>query len=410
MLSMHTNPVAQPGTGDAGGMNVYVSQLAAHLGRLGVTVDMVTRVPDSADTRVTDISNHVRLWEIPAGAPGLVKAELAAVVVPFAENALAALTANGGETIDIVHSHYWISGLAGLALATAAGAPLVHSMHTMGRVKNAYLAPGDKSEPAERLAGEAMIVQRAAALIVASAHEGEDIVNYYDGDAAKIYEVTPGVNHRVFHPEAGLGIAAKQQLRRGLGVAYDGALVLFAGRIQKLKAPDVLVEALAQLPSDTRLAVVGGPSGDPSVMRELHALVARLGLDARVSFHDPVPPARLADWFRAADVVAVPSYNESFGFVAAEAMACGTPVVGAAVGGLREIIDDGVSGFLVGGHEPALWADALRKALANPARRAELAMGAAQRGQRFSWDATARQTEQVYEAVLGERALAAQMS
>ncbi|MCL1801410.1 MAG: glycosyltransferase [Promicromonosporaceae bacterium] len=411
MISLHTNPIAQPGTGDAGGMNVYLLQSALALADLGVSVDLFTRVPDTSpqsmevlETKLraapvqetTKSTGIVRLWEIPAGPAQLAKEQLDSVVPEFVATVAAIVDQN--EQPDVIHSHYWLSGLAGLALAQAWNAPLVHSMHTMGRVKNAWLAPGDVSEPEPRLRAEALIARQAQALVVASSREGQDLVHYYAADPRRVFRVAPGVDQEIFTPAGGRTPAREQ-----LGLDRHAQIVLFVGRIQKLKAPDVLIRALELLPMGVSLVVVGGPSGNPSAIEDLRRLSERLGVADRVTFQEPVPAPELAQWYRAADLVAVPSYTESFGFVAAEAIACGTPVVGASVGGLKEIIDDGETGLLVASHDPGDWAAAIEQVLGDPELGARLTAGALREGKRYSWQRTAEQLFAIYRDVVDQR-------
>jgi len=277
--------------------------------------------------------------------------------------------------------------------------PLVHSMHTMAKVKNEALAEGDCPEPEARVIGEEQVVDAADMLIANTDLEAKQLINMYDAEPGRVAVVHPGVDLRVFRPR---GRAAA---RAALGLPARAHVLLFAGRIQPLKAPDVLLRAaavmLARDPSLRRnlvVPIVGGPSGSglehPTVLVDL---AAELGISDVVRFVPPVRQDQLALWYSAASVVAVPSYNESFGLVAVEAQACGTPVVAAAVGGLTTAVRHGRSGLLVDGHDPAQWADALTNAIASHSRWSALADGAREHAQDFSWDLTARNTLEVYE-------------
>ena len=300
---------------------------------------------------------------------------------------------------DLVHSHYWLSGQVGALARDRWGVPLVHTMHTMAKVKNDALADGDTPEPAARIIGEEQVVEAADMLIASTELEAKQLINLYDADPGRVEVVHPGVDLTVFRPRD------TDVARRRLDLPADALVVLFAGRLQPLKAPDVLLRAVAllldgspELRSRLVVPIVGGPSGTglehPEALAEL---ADRLGIADVVRFVPPVPPAELAIWDAAASVVAVPSYNESFGLVAAEAQAAGTPVIAAAVGGLTTVVADGESGLLLDTHEPGAWARALRHVLVDDAFRARLAQGARERGQAFSWEHTAERTLDVYE-------------
>jgi len=281
-------------------------------------------------------------------------------------------------------------------------------------VKNAQLAEGDRPEPKARVIGEEQLVAEADRLVANTGFERHELISRYGADPARVSVVTPGVDLDRFRPPAsGCADEARLRARRRFHLPPDAHVVAFVGRIQPLKAPDVLVRAAAALhlrdPAVARrlvLLVVGGPSGTglerPAALMEL---AASLGLSSAVRFLPPQPAAALADVYRAADLVAVPSHNESFGLVALEAQACGTPVVAAAVGGLVTAVRDGVSGVLVDGHDPDDWARVLGGLLAAPGRRAELSRGAAEHARGFSWDRTAAKLLAVYrEAVAEHRA------
>jgi len=404
MLSVHTSPLEQPGTGDAGGMNVYVTGLARALAETGASVEIFTR--RTGDQPPTEpLADGVVVRHVTAGAPGLIKDDLPAHLRTFADGVLDGESNRCAHPFDVVHSHYWLSGLVGRQLVAQWGTPLVHTMHTLAKVKNLALAPGDAPEALNRVVGEERVVGAAHALVASTTQEASDLVDLYDADPAAVHVVAPGVDHQLFHPGSALLdrahlAAAQARARMGLGIDPEEHIVLFAGRLQPLKAPDLLIEALAELVSAghraPRLVVIGGPSGSPEVAEELRALAVRNRVADRVDIRPPVDGAVLAEWYRAADLVAVPSRSESFGLVAAEAQACGTPVVAAGVGGLCTVVTDGVSGVLVRGHDPLPWAGVLRDLLADPDRRAALAVGAARHGSQRSWDAAAEAILTVY--------------
>ncbi len=400
MVSMHTSPLDQPGTGDAGGMNVYVIELARRLAARGVEVDVFTRATSSALPPVVEAAPGVLVKHVVAGPfEGLPKGELPGQMCIFAREVLRAEAGQPQGHYDAVHSHYWLSGQVGALARDRWGVPLVHSMHTMAKVKNAFLADGDTPDPVIREIGEEQVVAAADMLIANTDLEAKQLIELYDAPAGRVEVVHPGVDLGVFSP------VATELARARLRVPLDAQVLLFAGRIQPLKAPDVLLRAAAvMLQRDPSLrerlvvAVVGGPSGTGLEHPEsLAQLSAELGLDDVVRFVPPVAQDDLVRWYSAADVVAVPSYNESFGLVAVEAQAAGTPVVAAAVGGLTTAVRDGVSGLLVDGHGAEEWADALERVLREPGLADRLGRGALGQAALFSWDRTADATLAVYE-------------
>ncbi|RYV51269.1 D-inositol-3-phosphate glycosyltransferase [Pengzhenrongella frigida] len=403
MLSVHTSPLDQPGTGDAGGLNVYVTDLSRALARAGARVEIFTRATSSLQPDLVELDGgdaRVLVRHIPAGPfEGLDKNDLPGQLCAFTAGVLRTEAGRAASYYDVVHSHYWLSGQVGWLAADRWDVPLVHTMHTLAKVKNAALAPGDTPEPAGRVIGEEQVVAAADALVANTAQEAGDLVDLYGADPASLHVVAPGVDLDLFHP-ASPSADGVDRLRERLGLPTGVPIVLFAGRIQALKAPDVLVRALAVLAATGRpvpvLVVLGGPSGRPTALRELRGLATVSGVGQQVLFRPPVPRAELADWFRAVDLVAMPSRSESFGLVAAEAQASGTPVVAAAIGGLRSVVQDGVTGRLVPSHDPADWADALADLLADDAGRLVLARGARRAGAGLGWDAAAEQVLKVY--------------
>ncbi len=399
MISLHTSPLDQPGTGDAGGMNVYVIELSKRLAARGIAVDIFTRATSSALAPIVEASDGVLVRHINAGPlEGLTKAELPGQLCVFAREVLRTEAAQPIGHYDAVHSHYWLSGQVGALARDRWGVPLVHSMHTMAKVKNAALADGDTPDPIARVIGEEQVVEAADMLIANTDIEAHQLIDLYGAAPDRVEIVHPGVDLGVFRERDQAGA------RRELGVPEDAHVLLFAGRIQPLKAPDVLLRAVAVLLDDdpslrSRLVVpiVGGPSGTGLEHPESLALLsAELGLDDVVRFVPPVAQDELATWCAAATLVAVPSYNESFGLVAAEAQATGTPVVAAAVGGLTTVVADGVSGLLVDTHDPRDWAKALGSIIGDAELRSRLSAGALRQARLFAWERTADRTLEVY--------------
>ncbi|MGN6129123.1 MAG: D-inositol-3-phosphate glycosyltransferase, partial [Nocardioidaceae bacterium] len=370
MISLHTSPLDQPGTGDAGGMNVYVVELSKRLAARNVAVEIYTRATSSALPPTVEAFAGVTVHHVPAGPfEGLTKAELPGQLCVFAREVLRAEARHDQGWYDVIHSHYWLSGQVGALVRDRWGVPLVHSMHTMAKVKNAQLALGDTPEPSARVIGEEQVVEAADMLIANTDLEAKQLLELYDADPARVETVHPGVDLSVFRATTGA--------RDRLGLPADAVVLMFAGRIQPLKAPDVLLHAVARLlerdPSlRPRLVVpvVGGPSGSGLDHPEgLAQLAESLGIADVVRFVPPVAQHELVDWYAAATLVCVPSYNESFGLVAVEAQAVGTPVVAAAVGGLTTAVRDGVSGLLVEGHDPEDYARAMARIIDTPGLR-----------------------------------------
>lgn len=381
VLSVHTSPLSQPGTGDAGGLNVYVLQTALHLARRGVEVEIFTRATSSADPPTVLVAPGVLVRNVAAGPfEGLDKYDLPTQLCAFTAGVLRAEANQDPGHYDIVHSHYWLSGQVGWLARDRWAVPLVHTAHTLAAVKNAALADGDAPEPPLRAVGEQQVVDEADRLIVNTESEAHQLVSLHGADSNRIDVVHPGVDLRTFSP--GDQMAA----RAALGLPPGDRIVAFVGRIQPLKAPDVLLRAAALLP-DVRVLVAGGPSGSGLAAPDtLVRLAAELGITDRVIFLPPQPRDQLVNLYRAADLVAVPSYSESFGLVAIEAQACGTPVVAATVGGLPVAVADGRSGALVAGHDAGDWAAAIAGVLDSDV--GVLRRGAIGHAGLFSWDHT----------------------
>ncbi|MBW3668403.1 MAG: glycosyltransferase [Actinobacteria bacterium] len=386
ILSMHTSPLAQPGSGDGGGMNVYVRELAAALARAGVGCDVYTRAEDPGTRAVVALEPGLRVHHVPAGplAP-VAKEDLPALVDEFTEGVLTRMRA--GYPAEALHANYWLSGIAGHAIKHELDLPLVSTFHTLARVK----AEGD-SEAGRRAAAEARIMGCSDAVLASCTVEAQQIAALYDADPDRIEIVAPGVDHAFFSP------GYRPQARRALGIGADGPMLLFVGRIQPLKGLDVAVRTLAQARPDAFLVVVGGPSGPQgqAEIDRIHALADHLGVGHRVRWLPPQPHELLSTFYRAAEVCLVPSRSESFGLVALEAAACGTPVVAAAVGGLRTLVEDGRTGFLVEGRNPEDYAACVNRLLDAPLLAAEMGTAAAERARGYTWSVAAARLRRLY--------------
>jgi D-inositol-3-phosphate glycosyltransferase len=404
-ISLHTSPLDQPGTGDAGGLNVYVVEVSKRLADRGIEVEIFTRAVCRDAPPAVELVPGVLVHNVVAGPfEELDKNALPGQICPFTFEVLRTEAAYAPGRYDLLHAHYWLSGQVAAVAKERWGVPLIQSMHTLGKVKNLALAAGDCAEPAARIRGEAEVMAAADRLVANTDTEARQLIELYGADPWRVETVSPGVDLSVFQP----GPAAAA--RRRLGLPADAVVLVFAGRIQPLKGPDIVLHAAAELLRSRpalagRLAVVvvGGPSGsEVGAPGRLDGLAAGLGIADHVRLEPPCPQCELADWYRAATVVLVPSHSESFGLVALEAQACGTPVVAAAVGGLRTAVRDGYSGVLVDGHDPASWARVLEGLINSPGRLAELSRGARAHASVFDWPATADRLIGLYTRAMNE--------
>lgn len=396
-LMVHTSPLDQAGVGDAGGMNIYVKEVSERLAELGCQVDIYTRRTNKDAEPITEVEPGVRVIQLNVGDIYGVKKEALPGLIPALieefENQVQ------GKGYDIIHSHYWISGKVAEPVAKKLGIPWVHTMHTMARVKNLSLAEGEAPEPMVRVQGETQIVAAADALIANTDAEAASLVSLYDACPDDVFVVPPGVNLKRFTVGEG-----RMDARDYLGLPRDGHVVAFIGRIQPHKGPEILIRAIDEmlkhspnLKQKLYVAIVGGASGGTlSEVERLKDLVKWFGLSHIIRFIPPVPRSSLPQWYRAADLVCVPSYSESFGLVALEAQACGTPVVASAVGGLRTAVADGISGVLVDGHDPKAWSSVIARLLQSPDRCAELARGAVEHASHFGWEKTAAGIHEIF--------------
>ena len=392
VLSVHTSPLELPGSGDAGGMNVYIREVAEEMARRGVRSDIFTRRTHPDEPGAVDVSPGVRVFTVRAGPQRPVhKDRLRALLRRFADS-----IAEVGP-YDVIHAHYWLSGLAGSHLKKAWGAPLVVSFHTLARVKD-VASTGDSPEPIFRKRGEQRVIAAADRIVAPTDTERGQLIELYGADPSRIHVVPPGVNLERFTP----GDRAAARRRYGFGVEPT---IGFVGRLQPFKGTDVAVQALSRLRRmvpDARLVIVGGDS--PRTSRgermRLRLNARRLGVAHRLRFLEPVPHGELPQLYRAADVVVVPSASESFGLVALEAAACGTPVVATAVGGLRLTVRDGETGYLVGSRDPSAFAAALSRVLADPSARKRLGASAVRLARRFPWSSTTDGILEAYASVM----------
>lgn len=415
MVSVHTSPLEQPGRGDAGGMNVYVDAIARRLARRGVGVDVFTRATSSQLAPTVEVEPGYRVRHVLAGPlDGLMKEELPAQLCPFAANVLRAVVPGGfGERAflpryDVVHSHYWLSGQVGYLVRDRWGIPLVHSSHTLAKVKNLSLAGDDDAwEPRIREIGEEQVVAEADMVLASTDVEARQLMDLYDASAHRVKIVHPGVDVDLFTPDTAAVHEPSRLARAALGLPQGDVILAFVGRIQPHKGPEVLVRAAAELIAahphlPIRALIVGDSSGSGhQEPQRLHALATQLGAADRITFLPAMPAEQLVNVYRAATVVTVPSYSESFGLVAVEAQASGTPVVAAAVGGLPIAVADGASGLLVSGHGTADWAAAIGRIALSPQCRARMSAAARAHAEDFSWEATVDRLLSTYRAARG---------
>ena len=389
ILSLHTSPLVQPGSGDSGGMNVYVRELSAALARAGLSCDVYTRAAQPGLPAVVAVEPGFRVHHVVAGPTETVdKDDLPGLVDDFTAGVRQRVRA--GEEPDLIHANYWLSGVAGHALKHELELPLVSTFHTLARVK----AEDFEHEPVRRARAESDVIGCSDVILASNTEERAQLERLYGAVPERIEIVPPGVDHAFFSPGSRSGARAAL----GLG-ASERPVLLFVGRIQQLKGLAVAVRALAALDEQRAiLLVVGGPSGPdgPAELERVRDLIAELGLESRVRFVNPQPHHLLSSYYRAADVCLVPSRSESFGLVALEAAACGTPVVAAAVGGLRTLVDHGHTGFLVEGSDPDGFAAYVREVLDNARLADELGANAAARAERYRWSITAARLRRLY--------------
>ncbi len=394
MVSAHTSPFAPLGGRETGGMNVYVRELSLQLASLGYEVDIFTR-QDGALPGVEEMAPNLRLVRISAGPAEAIDKEAIIRFLPEFAAGMRAFVAGQPEPYALVHSHYWQSGWVGGIVARELGVPHIVMFHTLGEVKNR--ARISEQEPKVRIRHERTIVRRATAIVTASSHERGLLERYYDADVARMHTVPCGVDLELFKA------MDRSVARRMLKLDTAAPVLLWVGRLEKLKGVDILIDAVAQLDSrDFTLLIVGGDEHAEGLSRELCAQAEAAGIAANVRFEGAVPHEDLPVYYSAADVCVVPSYYESFGLVAVEAMACGTPVVASRVGGLVSTVTDGVNGYLIPWRCPEPFAEKLEVLLNNPELRANFSRAARRTVERFRWRTVALRIASVYDSALDE--------
>lgn len=389
-VSAHTSPLAPLGGRETGGMNVYVLELSHELARLGYEVDIFTR-RDGELPHVEEIAPGLRLVRIDAGpAEPIEKEEIVRHLPEFHANMRRFAEAQPGG-YDVIHSHYWQSGWAGTLLARELDRPHVVMFHTLGEVKNR--ARFGEQEPKLRIRHERTIARRATAIVTASDHERQLLERYYGADHSRMYTVPCGIDLDLFQPQD------QALARQRLSLPAGSPILLWVGRLEKLKGVEILVDAVAELDRrDFTLLIVGGDERAAGIRAELEAQAAAAGLSANVRFEGAVPHDVLPWYYSAADVCVVPSYYESFGLVAVEAMACGTPVVASRVGGLVSTVIDGVTGYLIPWRCPGPFAEKLEVLLGNPELRNNFSRAAQRSVERFRWSSVGLRIADVYDA------------
>jgi D-inositol-3-phosphate glycosyltransferase len=407
MISYHTCPLAILGGKDTGGMNVYVRELTRYLGRKGVHVDVFTRSQDEHVPQVLhDLGYGNRVVHIPAGPEvPLPKKELASYLPQFAEGILK-FARDKGIHYDLIHSHYWMSGIAAQELKNSWNSPIIHMFHTLGLMKNRVAQSEAEMEGEYRINGENQVLRFADRIIAATLAEQSQLQFLYRADKDKIIIVPPGVDISHFYP------IPPDEAKSVIGIPKDDRMVLFVGRIEPLKGVDTLIRAIAhmhkagvQVQFPHYLAIIGGdPNADPlemnSEMSRLQRLCAELGMEDLVIFLGKRSQSSLPYYYSAAEVLVMPSYYESFGMVALEAMACGTPVVASQVGGLAFLIQDGVTGYVIPGGDSLAMSERLTQIISQPDLRRQLGTQAAAYARNYSWENIADRLLEVYSDTL----------
>lgn len=402
MLTVHTSPLARLGGRDTGGMNVYIKALSTELASRGVLVDVYTRAADPSTPLVQEEAPGFRTINLRVGPEAALSRERLHELTPDLANAADAFRISEGLEYDVLHSHYWLSGLLGLRLAQKWRAPWAHMSHTLGVLKDAHRGPHQEPESLLRLRSEAAVLHAADGVIASNQTERDEVLNRYGLDAERVYIAPCGVDLSLFQP------GSPRAARARLGLRPEQRIALYVGRIEPLKGLDTLLRAAAILServTDLRVILVGGVSqpGDLATeaeLRRLRSLAAELRIEHVVDFYGPVEQSRLPDLYRAADVSVAPSHYESFGMAALESLACGTPVVASRVGGLQSTIRDGENGFLAPVDGARDFARRIEQVMCRPELRARLSDGAARAARRYSWQRVADHNLGIYHNLL----------
>jgi D-inositol-3-phosphate glycosyltransferase len=384
MLSVHTCPLAALGGKETGGMNVYVREVSRELGRMGLDVDVFTRSQNPEIERVVQLAPGVRVVHLPAGPEAPMPREDIYRYLDEFVNALDLWRLRDGVEYDLIHGHYWLSGVAGLRLRTRWGSPLLQMFHTLGQMKNSVARTADELEPELRIAAEGRIIAAADRIIAANPVEREHLAAYYGADRERVAVIPCGVDTELFTPAA----PAAAKARLGLP---EAPLLVYVGRLAPIKGLETLLESMALLPARPFLLIVGGDQDEPQNghVAHLRRLVATLDLTDSVRFLGAQPQERLRLFYAASEATVMPSYYESFGMVALEAMACGSPVIASNVGGLTTTVRDGVTGFLVPDGDAAAFAGAIARVLADGDLRWRLGREAVRWASRYRWPCVA---------------------
>lgn len=406
MLSVHSSPLAALGGKEAGGMNVYVRELSRELGRQGVAVDIYTRCQDREVPVVVNIAPNVRVLTVRVGPAAPYDKNWVLDYLPEFVHRIRCVADGEDIHYDVIHSHYWLSGIAALELRQAWGTPVIHMFHTLGAMKNT-VARGDENETDQRINSERMLLHEVDRVVAATPLDRAQMEWHYHADIQRIVVIPCGVDLNHFHPIE--QVTAREQL----GVPpHPHKMLLFVGRIEPLKGIDTLLRAMALLVEyhpawwgDICLAIIGGdrretPDQWSTEMRRLRRLQGELGIGELVTFQGSQDQRKLPVFYSAADAVIVPSHYESFGMVALEAMACGTPVIASNVGGLRYTVRDGETGLLVPREDPAALAEKIAVLLDDEAFRLQLGQQATQTAQRYSWTTIASEIRELYDEVI----------